>query len=46
VLADEDAVIAAMDGPDGALEVMATANRADRDNVGEPIARSTRCGCS
>jgi uncharacterized protein YbjT (DUF2867 family) len=38
MLADEDAVTAAMDGPDGALEIMASANRADRGNTGEPMA--------
>jgi 3-hydroxyisobutyrate dehydrogenase len=35
MLADEDAVVAAMDGPDGALEVMASANR---DSADEPMA--------
>jgi 3-hydroxyisobutyrate dehydrogenase-like beta-hydroxyacid dehydrogenase len=38
MLADEDGVIAAMDGPDGALEVMASPNRSDSGGTGEPMA--------
>jgi 3-hydroxyisobutyrate dehydrogenase len=36
MLADGDAVTAAMDGRDGALEVMAGANRADGGRAGDP----------
>jgi 3-hydroxyisobutyrate dehydrogenase len=38
MLADADAVTAAMDGPDGALEVMASANRADGGTTGDSTA--------